>query len=274
LNYDALANTDDNTCIDYIYGCTNTEAFNYQATANTDDGSCIEYAYGCIDPTMFNYNAEANADDGSCVPYVYGCLDATMWNYCDTCNTDNESCIEYVYGCTDSLALNYNDDANTDNGSCIYPLPGCTDPTALNYNIDANVSDSSCYYSAGCAVGDIYTLPNECFAWVIEVDEYCCNISWDGGCVDLYQYCQDGWSGPTDIIEIRYGLFTYPNPTSDYIYVNSRLKVDITVINMLGDIVISKKKVNTLDVFKLAPGVYNVLIEHENIKVNKKIIKQ
>ena len=43
---------------------------------------------------------------------------------------------------------------------------------------------------------------------------------------------------------------------------------------MLGEIVISKKKVNVLDVSKLTPGTYNVLIEHENIKINKKIIKQ
>ena len=45
-----------------------------------------------------------------------------------------------------------------------------------------------------------------------------------------------------------------------YIYINSRLKVDITVINMLGDVVMSKEKVNVLDVFKLTPGVYNTAL--------------
>ena len=220
---------------------------------------------------MFNYSVEANTDDGSCVPYVYGCLDATMWNYCDTCNTDNGSCVEYIYGCTDTLALNYNDDANTDNNTCIYPIPGCTDPTALNYNINANVADSSCYYSAGCAVGDIYTIPNECFSWVIDIDEYCCDVEWDDSCVELYQYCQDGWSGPLDVSEYRNEIVTYPNPTSDYIYVNK--KVDLKVYNLLGDIVIDKVNVDVLDVSILTPGIYSLTIEYNKIKINKKIIK-
>ncbi len=274
LNFDALANTNDGSCIYPYLGCTDSTAINYEPAANVDDGSCIPFIYGCTDPTAFNFDATANTEDGSCIEVIYGCMDPTMFNYNPDANTSNGSCISFYYGCMDSTALNYDDDANTDNGSCIYAIYGCNDPTAINYDPLVNTPDSSCEYSAGCAVGDVYTLPNDCFAWVIDVDEYCCDVAWDPGCVSLYEYCQDGWTGPTDIIEVRYGLVTYPNPTSDYIYINSRLKVDITVINMLGDIVMSKKKVNVLDVFKLTPGVYNILIEHENIKVNKKIIKQ
>ena len=272
INYNVLANADDNSCIDPVLGCTDLLAFNYNAFANTDDGSCIDVLYGCIDPTQFNYNPEANTDDGSCIEFLYGCTDPTAFNYCDTCNADNGSCIEIINGCTDTTALNYNVLANTNNGSCIYPLPGCTDPTALNYNVEANVPDSSCYYSAGCNVGDIYTLPNECFSWVIQVDPYCCDDEWDNSCVELYAYCQDGWTGPVSITEFRSGLVTYPNPTSDYIYVNK--KVDLKVINMLGDIVISKSNTNVLDVSKLSPGMYNVLIEYNKLKINNKIIKQ
>ena len=273
FNYNPLANTPD-TCIAIVEGCMDITAMNYDSLANVSDNSCVYYVYGCTDPTAFNFDPLANTDDGSCVEIIYGCMDATMFNFNPDANTDNGNCIPFYYGCMDSTALNYDDDANTDNGSCIYPIYGCNDPTAINYDPDVNVPDSTCEYSAGCAIGDIYTLPNPCFAWVIDVDEYCCDVAWDPSCVSLYEYCQDGWSGPTDIIELRYGLITYPNPTSDYIYINSRLKVDITVIDMLGNIVISKNKVNVLDVFELTPGVYNVLIEHENIKVNKKIIKQ
>ena len=273
FNYNPLANTPD-TCIAIVEGCMDITAMNYDSLANVSDNSCVYYAYGCTDPTAFNFDPLANTDDGSCVEIIYGCMDATMFNFNPDANTDNGNCIPFYYGCMDSTALNYDDDANTDNGSCIYPIYGCNDPTAINYDPDVNVPDSSCEYSAGCAIGDIYTLPNPCFAWVIDVDEYCCDVAWDPSCVSLYEYCQDGWSGPTDIIELRYGLITYPNPTSDYIYVNSRLKVDLTVIDMLGNIVMSKKKVNVLDVFKLTPGVYNILIEHENIRVSKKIIKK
>ena len=272
INYNVLANTDDGSCIDVVLGCTDSTAFNYNILANTDDGSCISVVWGCTDPVAFNYNSSANTDDGSCLPVIFGCIDPTMWNYCDTCNTDNGSCIEYYYGCTDSTALNYDDNANTDNGSCIYPIYGCNDPTAINYDPDVNVPDSSCEYSAGCAVGDIYTLPNACFAWVIDIDQYCCDISWDATCVQLYDYCVDGWSGPVDLLELRSNLLTYPNPTSDYIYVNK--KVNLTVINMLGDVMIQQNNINVLDVSILTPGMYNVLIEYNNLRINKKIIKQ
>ena len=146
-----------------------------------------------MQPLAFNYNANANVDDGSCIPFVYGCTDPTMFNYNSNANTDDGSCIPYTYGCTDSTALNYNVLANADNGSCIYPIVGCNDPTAVNYNSMVNTPDSSCYYSAGCDVGDIYYIPNDCFEWVIDIDDYCCDIG-DNTCVDLYNYCQDGWT--------------------------------------------------------------------------------
>ena len=276
LEYDAAYDYDDNSCATLIaYGCMDSTAFNYDPLANVEiPGSCIAVVEGCMDDDAFNYNINANVEDGSCIPVIFGCIDATAFNYCDTCNTDNGSCIEVINGCTDSTALNYYTLANTDNGSCIYPVYGCNDPSAINYDPFVNVPDSSCEYSAGCAVGDVYTLPNVCFEWVIQVDPYCCDVVWDPSCVELYNYCQDSWSGPTDLIEVRYGLFTYPNPTSDYIYINSRLKVDLTVVDMLGNIVISKKQTNMLDVFKLTPGMYNVIIDHDKIKTSKRIIKQ
>ena len=84
-------------------------------------------------------------------------------------------------------------------------------------------------------------------------------------------YCQDGWSGPTDLIEFRNDIVTYPNPTSDYIYVSK--KVNLTVISMLGDVVIQKDNINSLDVSKLTPGVYTIIIEYNNLKIKRKIIK-
>ena len=298
LNYNDSVNTDDGSCY-YVAGCTNPiyleysedadfdngtcetlvvlgcmdeAALNYNPEANQElEGSCIDVVLGCMSELAFNFNPNANVDDGSCIAYSYGCTDATAFNYDSIANTDDGSCIEIINGCIDSTAINYNIIANTDNGSCIYPLPGCTDPSALNYNAEANVPDSSCYYSAGCDVGDIYTLPNECFSWVIEVDPYCCDNNWDGACNDLYVYCEDGWTGPVSVFEYRNNLVTYPNPTSDYIYVNK--KVDLTVVNMLGDILIQKNNINVLDVKRLTPGMYTIIIKYNNLTINKKIIK-
>ena len=73
------------------------------------------------------------------------------------------------------------------------------------------------------------------------------------------------------MLEYRNEIVTYPNPTSDYIYVNK--KVDLKVYNLLGGLVVQKTNVDVLDISILAPGVYNLMIEYNKIKINKKIIK-
>tara|TARA_R110002012_G_scaffold1863_9_gene9002 strand:- start:2974 stop:5337 length:2364 start_codon:yes stop_codon:yes gene_type:complete len=203
FNWNPNANVDDSTCVAVIYGCINPVMFNYCDTCNTNDGSCIEILYGCTDSTMFNYNSLANVDNNSCVPYIYGCTDPSMLNYNPSANTEDFSCIEYIYGCTDSTALNYDPLANTENGSCIEAIVGCRDPNAWNYNPLANVvlgHDSlGCLYAANCSAtepGEPYFLNDPCYAWVIEVDEYCCNNEWDTICQATYNHCENNWAGP------------------------------------------------------------------------------
>jgi hypothetical protein len=209
-------------------------------------------------------------DDGSCIAYSYGCTDPFAFNYDSIANTDDGGCIEVINGCTDTTALNYNIVANTDNGSCIYPLPGCTDPTAENYNISANVSDSSCYYSAGCYVGDVYYIPNECFSWVIQVDQYCCDNSWDNSCIDLYNYCQDGWTGPVNIdMYKRSAYLPYPNPTKDYINFNE--KVDVLVVDNLGK---NHKLYKNTTRIKLDKGINYIKVSNDKVSFTTIIIVQ
>ena len=234
LEYNEEADFDNETCETLVVlGCMDEAALNYNPEANTElDGSCVDVVLGCMNQLAFNYNPNANVDDESCIPLLYGCTDPAAFNYCDTCNTDNGSCIEYYYGCTDSTAINYNNNANSDNGSCVYPLSGCTDATAINYNVEANISDSSCYYSAGCSVGDVYYIPNECFSWVIQVDPYCCNSTWDDGCDGLYEYCVDGWTGPVEVETYnRLGINPYPNPTKNTVNFNRMLSQCVTKLN-------------------------------------------
>jgi len=199
FNYDPLANTDNNSCVPFIYGCTNPVALNFDPTANTEDFSCVLPIYGCTDSTMFNYNPLANVDNNSCIPYIYGCTDPAALNYNPSANTEDFSCIAYVYGCMDSLALNFDPLANTDNGSCIEIVMGCMDSEAYNYEPTANINDSlSCRYSAGCITGDSipYWLNDPCYAWVIDIDEYCCENEWDTVCQATYNYCEGTWTGP------------------------------------------------------------------------------
>ena len=199
FNFNSLANIDDGSCVPVIYGCTDATMFNYDPNANVDNGSCEPFIYGCMDSTMFNYNPIANADNGSCVPFIYGCTDPSMLNYNPEANTEDFSCIAYIYGCMDSTALNFDSLANTDNNSCIEVIMGCMDPNAYNYESIANVNDSvSCLYDANCFTGPgiPYWLNDPCYAWVISVDDYCCENEWDTICQATYDYCDGTWVGP------------------------------------------------------------------------------
>ena len=68
LNYNPQANTEDFSCIAFIYGCMDSLALNFDSLANTDNGSCIEVVVGCMDPGAYNYEPVANVSDSlSCL---------------------------------------------------------------------------------------------------------------------------------------------------------------------------------------------------------------
>ena len=303
FNYNSNANTDDNSCQSIITGCMDLDADNYNPSANTDDGSC--YYIGCMDvtalnydlnatvnsgciypipgctnPNSFNYDPLANIDDSSCVDIVYGCMDVTSFNYDLLANVDNGSCLEVIFGCIDSTALNYDPLANTDNGTCILPVVGCTDVSAANYDPSANVTDSTaCLYDAGCYQGEglPYWLNDGCFAWVIDVDEYCCSTDWDASCQSMYNYCENGWpAGLEDASAL--GIIIYPNPTKDILSIDTHLNIEVQVLDMMGKIIsnVVKSQNNTLriDISKLTPGAYNMVIKHNGNRYSKRVIKQ
>ena len=299
-NYNPNANTDDGSCVPFIYGCTDPTMFNYDVNANTDDNSCIPVVIGCMDPTMWNYDANANTSSGNCIPFIYGCTDSTMWNYDPLANTDNGTCQPFVYGCTDASAFNYDPLANTldntccyisgcmdedalnydpdacfDDGTCITIVIGCTDVAAYNYDPTANVSDSTaCLYDAGCygGPGVPYWLNDGCYAWVIDVDDYCCTTDWDASCQTMYDYCQNGW--PTSVDEFgETGIAVYPNPTNDMLNIDTRLDVDVEVWDMAGRRLINTKDTR-IDLSSFDSGVYNLIIIYDNLRFSKRVVKQ
>ena len=275
FNYDPNANTDDGSCIPFIYGCTDASMFNFDPLANTDNGSCIPFIYGCTDSTQYNYDPTANTDNGSCIPYIYGCTDNTALNFDPLANTLDNSCC-YIGGCTDPTALNYNSDACFDDGSCVTIVTGCTDVAAYNYNPLANVLDSTaCLYDAGCygGPGIPYWLNDGCYAWVIDVDDYCCNVDWDASCQSMYDYCQLGW--PTSVPDISaLGIVVYPNPTKNTLTIETRLEIEVEVHDLMGRLLIEEKNTKRLDLSDLSSGLYNLSIIHEDKRYNKQIIKQ
>ena len=277
LNYDSNANIDNESCIEVVLGCTDSGALNYNENANVDDFSCIDPIYGCTDSTMFNYNELANIDNGSCIAFAYGCIDSDALNYdplANTLNPDIPCC--YVSGCMNIYALNYNADACYDDGSCIEIIEGCMDNDAYNYNILANVSNpDDCLYDAGCygGPGNPYWLNDDCYAWVIDVDSYCCDENWDESCQDMYNYCEFGW--PISLNDLSsQGIIVYPNPTTNTLKISTRLDVNIKIINMQGKIVFNNNNIKEIDVSNYSSGIYNLIIEAKNQQYTKKIIKQ
>ena len=285
------------SCIPYIYGCTDEAACNYAPEANTNtdcsfpveyydcnnscvndsdgDGVCDELEIiGCQDPTAFNYNAAAT-DAGECIPVIFGCTDPTQFNYNSDANTENGNCIPFVYGCMNPEAFNYNPEANEElEDSCIEVVVDCMDPTAVNYNELANTpNNDSCLYDAGCIgeAGNPYYLNDSCYAWIITIDPYCCEVAWDGACVDLYDYCQQGW--PAGVPETNNGFHVYPNPVTDVLNIQTSLDVITEVYNAFGQLVVIGTREKRIDLTELPKGFYQIVIKYNGRTSIKKIIK-
>ncbi len=283
FNYNSLANTLDSSCIPFVYGCTDPLAFNYNSSANVNNGTCIPTLYGCTDTTALNYNPLANTDNGSCIPKVYGCMDPGAFNFNAAANINQTSstdptspCIPKVFGCTDSTAINYDPLANTDNGSCIPSVYGCIDPTAYNYDANANVSDSSCVYDAGCITGpgNPYWLNDPCYAWVIDVDEYCCNNSWNPDCQALYNYCGTA-SGTLDIEDFTFdNIVVFPNPTTGNLTIRTNLDITYSLFDFTGKEILKNQNEEVIDITTLPNGVYFLSIRYHEKVFNKRIVKE
>jgi hypothetical protein len=103
--------------------------FNYNSLANVDNNTCIPFIFGCTDPSALNFNSQANSEDFSCIDFYYGCTDSIAFNFDPLANTDNGSCVAVVEGCMDQSAYNYTIEANVnDSASCLYSADCITGP--------------------------------------------------------------------------------------------------------------------------------------------------
>ena len=280
FNYDSLANVDDEGCIAVVVGCMDVVAWNYNGLANTSDGSCLYF--GCMDPEADNYDPNANVDNGGCFTTILGCTDPEAFNYNAEANTDDFSCIGILYGCIDSSAFNYDPLANTSNDNCLEVIEGCMDNEAYNYDAFANTENYNCLYDAGCIDGPgiPYWLNDTCYAWVIMVDPYCCDNSWDEKCQQLYWRCNgDSELDVRDLMRSN-SVALYPVPVDDYLNILTKSKVAIEVYDMTGRLIIkvkpnqTHKGVNRLDMSLLESGVYSFTIRYQGITSTKKVIKR
>ena len=89
LNYDSLANTDNESCITIIEGCMDQSAFNYDILANVHDSVTCLYDAGCTtgpgNPYWLNdacYSWVISVDDYCCNNEWDEVCQAT-YDYCD-----------------------------------------------------------------------------------------------------------------------------------------------------------------------------------------------
>ena len=238
---------------------------------------CEPFTYGCTDESAQNYNADVNTDNSECY-YAAGCSQAGYLEFYTqgyTADYDDGSCNELaIFGCTDEDALNYNAEANVDVDSCVEVIVDCIDPNAVNYNELANTPDNElCLYDAGCIgePGDPYYLNDSCYAWIIDIDSYCCEVAWDNACIDLYDYCEQGW--PMGVTQVNNEFNIYPNPVTSVLNIQTSLDVFTEVYNAFGQLVVVGTREKRIDLIGLPNGLYEVIINYKGRILIKKIIK-
>jgi len=208
----------------FVSGCTDSLALNYNELADFDDNSCTYPIYGCMDSLGLNYNQLATQDDGSCTypivcdensnTYILNLYDTYGDGWNGNTFTVNQDITENIFettlltgsegvatfclydGCytisvdggTWQEEITW--DIEDENGDIILSglapqqslfgvntncnsTAGCTDPAALNFNELAETDDGSCTYLIEC---------NEGFNSVVmelQTDPYPQETSWD-----------------------------------------------------------------------------------------------
>ena len=70
------------------------------------------------------------------------------------------------------------------------------------------------------------------------------------------------------------GIVIFPNPTKNFITIETRLEIKVEVYDLMGRLLIEDKNIKRLDLSNLSNGLYNLSIIYENKLYNKQIIKQ
>ena len=106
---------------------------------------------------------------------------------------------------------------------------------------------------------------------------YAVEIS-NGNCVEISD-CHETWPLGVEDSGLNYGLSIYPNPTDDelHIGIGQNVSVNIVISDNTGKEVFNrtvKDQVTTIDMSKLASGIYFVKMDTENGVITEKIVKR
>jgi hypothetical protein len=89
----------------------------------------------------------------------------------------------------------------------------------------------------------------------------------------MYDYCTQGWPTAVEDISVL-GIVIFPNPTKNFITIETRLEIEVEVYDLMGRLLIEEKNTKRLDLSNLSNGLYNLSIIHNDKRYSKQIIKQ
>jgi len=270
-------------CTGTVMGCNDENACNFNPDSNVDDGSCIfpEVFYdcdgncildtdndgvcdeleiiGCVEPMACNYNPNATQESDDCyypIPY-YDCggeciNDTDGDGICDEFETD---------GCTNMFACNYLETATDDDGTCILITAEIFYNQLENLLTVETQHDSLeitwLYYENVIPFehnDTLYLLEDGVYGVLLYDPTYDC------GTTDTVHINVVGIS---DDFEQTFKL--YPNPTSDYLYIELNHEARVTIFNTQGGLMYqTRTQENTIPVSKFPNGLYFLRVEDGN----------
>jgi len=227
-----------------VYGCTDPQAVNYDYLANAIDDSCLYE--GCTNPAAENFEENADIDDGSCI--IYGCI----WDYWFICpsSIDPDATVgdwaecQYIWGGCSSGLVSIPDEV---------PLISIDDIPGNTIDLNLHIGD----HRIGCMDSS--------------ANNYSKDVVVDNGSCSYLNIMEHN----DDFVKV------FPIPTTDKIFIDlnnlNRIK-EISILDLNQKIVYNclkpEKGTIELNISNIDSGIYFVLIESENNKVVKKIIKE
>lgn len=246
-------------CTGVVEGCTDEDACNYNIEATVDDGSCInpvEY-YDCDGNCLNDTDGDGVCDELE----IAGCLEPMACNY-NPLATDPDTCLypQQYYDCNGECINDEDEDGICDE----LELEGCTHYFACNYNPEATEDDSSCViinaeivYSEQEQILTVLTNHDSLeITWlyqdfVIPFEHNDTLSILEDGVYEVVVFDPINDCGASDTVHVNVvgieddmmgSCNVYPNPTRDYITINTPINVEeIQIVNLNGQLLYKER---------------------------------
>ena len=270
-------------CTGIVLGCIDITACNFNTDANQDDDTCEfpEDYYDCDGSCILDADEDGVCDELE----IIGCLEPMACNYNPDATQISEDCYypEPYYNCEGECVNDTDGDSICD----VFENEGCTNVFACNYLETATDDDGSCIVITAAIfynqLENILTLETQHdsleITWlyyenVIPFEHNDTLHLIEDGVYGVLLYDPINDCGSTDTVHINVvgindnfveTFKLYPNPTSDYLHLETQINARITLFNRLGQVMYqTTTEEKILLVSGFPKGLYFLRIEDEN----------